>query len=226
MRKNIAGLIKSLSYEFKNTDYLIAAITHRSASKKNNERLEFLGDSILSLAITEHLYNILDKAQEGELSRLRSSLVKGDKLAELAQEINLGDYLILGSGELKSGGFRRASILADALEAIFGAIFLDSDFSCCKKIILDLYKNELNSLPSAAEIKDNKTKLQEHLQARHISLPEYEVIDVAGEPHLQKFTVKCTVTGIKSDVVGVGTSRRKAEQEAALKTLELLKNDS
>ena len=222
MRKEVSRLLKSLDYEFKNPGYLTTAITHRSASKKNNERLEFLGDSVLSLSITEYLYNHLENAQEGELSRLRSSLVKGDKLAELAQGLGLGDYLILGSGELKSGGFRRASILADALEAIFGAIFLDSDFQRCKQVILNLYKDELNSLPEASEIKDHKTKLQEHLQAKHLPLPAYNVVDVTGEPHLQKFTVECMVDGVESVFVGIGTSRRKAEQDAASKVLEQL----
>ena len=225
MRKPVDGLLKSLYYEFNNTEYLTTAITHRSASKKNNERLEFLGDSILSLVITEYLYNNLEKSQEGELSRLRSSLVKGDKLAELAQELGLGDYLILGSGELKSGGFRRSSILADALEAIFGAVFLDSDFDQCKQVILKLYKKELNSLPEASSVKDHKTKLQEYLQAKHLSLPVYNVTAVTGDPHEQEFTVECTVSGMNSIVTGIGGSRRKAEQDAASKILSELSYD-
>ena len=225
MRKAVTDLVKLLDYKFKNIDYLTMALTHRSASKKNNERLEFLGDSVLSLVITEYLYKHLGNAQEGELSRIRSSLVKGDKLAELAQNISLGDYLNLGSGELKSGGFRRESILADALEAIFGAVFLDSDFMRSKTVILNLYKDELVDLPSASDIKDHKTKLQEYLQAKHLDLPEYKVIEVVGEPHLQNFTVECSVKEINMAIVGVGTSRRKAEQDAASKILAKINND-
>lgn len=222
MRKPVSTLLKTLRYEFNNADYLTAAITHRSASKKNNERLEFLGDSILSLVITEYLFEHLEKSQEGELSRLRSSLVKGDKLAELAQAMCLGDYLILGSGELKSGGFRRSSILADALEAVFGAVFLDSNFEQCKQVILGLYHNELNSLPEASSVKDHKTKLQEYLQARHLPLPVYNVTTVTGEPHEQEFTVECAVSSSNLLFIGVGVSRRKAEQDAAAKMLSEL----
>jgi len=225
LRKPVSGLLKSLHYEFNNAEYLTKAITHRSASKKNNERLEFLGDSILSLVISEYLYNNLKKSQEGELSRLRSSLVKGDKLAELAQGLGLGDYLILGSGELKSGGFRRSSILADALEAIFGAVFLDSDFERCKQVILKLYQEELNSLPEASSVKDHKTKLQEYLQAKHLPLPVYNVTSVTGDPHEQEFTVECVVPSMDAIITGVGGSRRRAEQDAASKILSELNYD-
>lgn len=225
MRQAPEDLAKRLDYQFRTPALLSKALTHRSAAKKNNERLEFLGDSVLSLVISEHLYDKLKKATEGELSRIRSSLVKGDKLAELAQDLQLGDYLILGSGELKSGGFRRSSILADTLEAVFGAVLLDSDFETCKQVILKLYKDELESLPTAASIKDFKTRLQELLQSRQLPLPVYDVIDISGDPHAQTFTVECTVTIMDTPVKGTGSSRRKAEQKAASNILELLSND-
>ena len=225
MRQAPEDLAKRLDYQFKKPALLTTALTHRSAAKKNNERLEFLGDSVLSLVISEHLFDKLKKATEGELSRIRSSLVKGDKLAELAQDLQLGDYLILGSGELKSGGFRRSSILADTLEAIFGAVLLDSDFETCKQVILNLYKDELTSLPTAAAIKDYKTRLQELLQSRQLPLPVYDVTDISGDPHAQTFTVECSVTILDTPVTGKGSSRRKAEQKAASNILELLSND-
>ncbi len=225
MRKSPDELARHIAYQFKSPDFLVTALTHRSAAKLNNERLEFLGDSILSLVISSYLYKHLKKASEGELSRLRSSLVKGDKLAELAQQMQLGDYLILGSGELKSGGFRRSSILADTLEAIFGAIYLDSDYATCERVILDIYQHELDSLPSASSIKDHKTRLQEFLQSRQLPLPVYNVIDVSGEPHEQTFMVECTVTIVDKPVQAKGSSRRRAEQKAAAKVLNKIANE-
>ncbi len=225
MRKPAEELARRLAYQFKSPEYLNTALTHRSAAKKNNERLEFLGDSVLSLVISEYLYAHQGKATEGELSRLRSSLVKGDKLAELAQRLELGDYLILGSGELKSGGFRRSSILADTLEAIIGAIFLDSDYETCKQVVLALYQQELTTLPEASSIKDFKTRLQEYMQSRQLPLPVYDVIDITGEAHAQTFTVECSVTLLDAAVAGKGTSRRKAEQQAAENTLNALTNE-
>ena len=225
MRQDPEDLAKRLDYQFNKPALLNKALTHRSAAKRNNERLEFLGDSVLSLVISEYLFAKLSKATEGELSRIRSSLVKGDKLAELAQQLQLGDYLILGSGELKSGGFRRSSILADTLEAIFGAVLLDSDFETCKRFILKLYRDELKSLPTAASMKDYKTRLQELLQSRQLPLPEYEVTDISGDPHAQTFTVECTVSVLEKPVKGKGSSRRRAEQKAAANILEKLSND-
>jgi ribonuclease-3 len=225
LRKPADELARRIAYQFKSPAYLKTALTHRSATKNNNERLEFLGDSVLSLVISEYLYSHHDKASEGELSRLRSSLVKGDKLAELAQQLQLGDYLVLGSGELKSGGFRRSSILADTLEAIFGAVFLDSDFDTCKQVILDLYQHELTSLPSASSVKDFKTRLQEFMQSQQLPLPVYDVIDINGEAHAQTFTVECSVKILDTPVIGKGTSRRKAEQQAAENTLNALTNE-
>ena len=225
MRQDPEDLAKRLDYQFNKPALLSKALTHRSAAKRNNERLEFLGDSVLSLVISEYLFAKLNKADEGELSRIRSSLVKGDKLAELAQQLQLGDYLILGSGELKSGGFRRSSILADTLEAIFGAVLLDSDFETCKKFILKLYGDELKSLPTAASMKDYKTRLQELLQSRQLPLPEYDVTDITGDPHAQTFTVECMVSVLEKPVKGKGSSRRRAEQKAAANILEKLSND-
>lgn len=225
MRKDPADLSRRINYKFTRQEFLEQALTHRSASKKNNERLEFLGDSILSLVITGYLFNEVENAQEGELSRLRASLVKGEKLAELARKINLGDYMVLGTGELKSGGFRRSSILADALEAVMGAVYLDSDFERCRKVILALYEDELINLSSSTSSKDNKTQLQEYLQSRQLSLPKYRVVEVTGNPHDQTFIVECAATGLDMVVTGTGSSRRRAEQHAASRILEKIKDE-
>lgn len=214
-------LCRALGYEFRNNRLLEEALTHCSAAGRNNERLEFLGDSILNFVIAAELFRAYSRASEGELSRLRASLVKGETLAALARDLALGDYLYLGSGELKSGGFRRNSILADALEAIFGAVYLDSDFETCRQLILRLYREQLSALPKVSELKDPKTRLQEYLQARQQSLPIYHVVEIAGEAHAQSFTVQCQVDNLRT--VAVGSSRRRAEQEAARQALKLLK---
>ena len=193
--------------------------------KKNNERLEFLGDSVLGLVISTYLFKAQLRATEGELSRLRSSLVKGDKLADLAQKMELGDYLRLGSGELKSGGYRRSSILADTMEAIFAAVLLDSDYKSCEKVILHVYREELENLPSASSMKDAKTRLQEYMQSRQLPLPKYTVLEITGEAHKQLFTVDCNVKVLDQNIKATASSRRKAEQKAAAKVLELLNND-
>lgn len=210
-----------LGYSFRDSQWLIEALTHRSAARPNNERLEFLGDAILSMVIAAELFSRYPQASEGELSRLRATLVKRDTLAQLARGLKLGDYLRLGAGELKSGGFERHSILADALEAVFGAIYLDSDFETCRSHILRLYHHALAKLPAVDTLKDPKTRLQEHLQSRQQSLPVYNVVAVAGEAHAQRFTVECNVIGVLR-TVAVGSSRRKAEQEAARQALEMM----
>ncbi len=225
MRKDPADLSRRINYKFTRQEFLDQALTHRSARKKNNERLEFLGDSILSLVITGYLFNEFENAQEGELSRLRSSLVKGEKLAELARKINLGDYMVLGTGELKSGGFRRSSILADTLEAVMGAVYLDSDFERCRKVILALYEDELINLSSSTSFKDNKTQIQEYLQSRQLPLPKYRVVELTGNPHDQTFIVECAATGLDMVVTGTGSSRRRAEQHAASRILEKIKDE-
>jgi ribonuclease-3 len=215
-------LARGLGYEFRNPELLHQALTHRSAGGRNNERLEFLGDAILGFVIAEALYVQLPGASEGELSRMRASLVKRETLAEVARDLGLGDHLELGSGELKSGGFRRDSTLADALEAIFGAIYLDSDFPVCKARILHLFAARLESLPSAAALKDPKTRLQEYLQSRHITLPEYEVLESHGKDHSREFVVMCRVDELGILHHATGNSRRRAEQEAAAGVLAKL----
>ena len=220
MNLSSARLCQALAYQFRNENVLAEALTHRSATVRNNERLEFLGDSILNCVIAGELFNEYPQASEGELSRLRASLVNQDTLAGLARILHLGEYLNLGGGELKSGGFRRASILADALEAVFGAVYLDSDFATCRQVILRLYSNALANLPDVNKLKDPKTRLQEFLQARQQALPTYNVLEITGEAHDQRFKIECVLTEICT--VAVGTSRRKAEQEAARKALELL----
>jgi len=216
-------LAKSLAYEFKDSNILEQALTHRSAGSLNNERLEFLGDAVLGCVIADELYARFPKAREGDLSRLRATLVRRDSLAQLAKALNIGDCLELGSGERKSGGFRRDSILADAFEGVLGAIYLDGGFTACRQCILALFTDALDGLPDAALLKDAKTRLQEYLQSRQRPLPEYAVIEVAGKAHAQSFTVQCTVDdpGI-SPTQGSAKSRRRAEQNAAGKMLEQL----
>ncbi|MEE4379570.1 MAG: ribonuclease III [Candidatus Competibacteraceae bacterium] len=220
MSPAVGNLCHTLQYTFHNPHLLEEALTHRSAAGHSNERLEFLGDSILNMVIAAQLFAAYPQASEGELSRLRATLVKGDTLAELARELALGDCLRLGAGELKSGGKRRASILANALEAIFGAVFLDSDFVTCRQLILNLYQNYLNNLPTAEALKDPKTQLQEYLQARGLPLPAYKILEVSGEVHAQRFTVECNTGAVCT--IAVGSSRRKAEQQAAQQALEAI----
>lgn len=215
-------LCRRLGYQFKNTRLLDAALTHRSAGGTNNERMEFLGDSVLSLVISERLYQQFPQASEGQLSRLRASLVKGDTLATLAQGFELGEYLRLGAGELKSGGFRRESILADALEAVFGAIYLDGGFEAACKLITEVYQVRLSQLTLEITLKDPKTRLQEYLQSRRLSLPEYEMVSVQGEDHSQHFRMRCSIAALDMTSEGEGGSRRKAEQDAAMKLLDLI----
>lgn len=222
MPDNLKPLIKALGHEFNNPDLLLLALTHRSYGNKNNERLEFLGDSIVNFVIAEDLFQRFPLAREGQLSRLRARQVKGVTLAELAREFNLGQYLRLGSGELKSGGFRRESILADSLEAIIGAIYLDAGMPATKERILDWFASRLSSTSLKDTHKDPKTRLQEYLQARQLPLPVYSVIQVEGQAHAQIFSVECTVEQLNYKPLGVGSSRRLAEQEAAQKVIQAL----
>ena len=215
MQPHIDRLYRRLDYTFCKTAYLQQALTHCSAGEKNYERLEFLGDSILNLVISNALYHQYPERPEGQLSRLRAFLVKGDMLADIATEINLGDYLLLGQGELKSGGFRRRSILSDALEAVFAAIFLDSDFSQVQKVILFLYKDRLKDETLDAAAKDAKTQLQEYLQANKYPLPKYTVKQIIGEEHDQIFHIICHLATLNLSTEGKGETRRKAEQVAA-----------
>jgi ribonuclease III len=199
-----------------------SALTHRSAGADHNERLEFLGDSILNCSVARMLYDAHPQADEGALSRLRASLVSGETLAQLATELGLGEHLRLGSGELKSGGFRRASILADALEAILGAIFLDAGFGAAAAAVSGIFRSRMAELPAADALKDPKTRLQEALQAHGLALPVYTLTAVAGDPHAQAFTVSCEVPVFGLAAVAEGASRRRAEQLSAAKLLDLL----
>lgn len=212
---SILHLQKQLDYRFKDEVLLQLALTHRSHGGNNNERLEFLGDSILNFIISEDLYTRFPQAREGQLSRLRARLVKGMTLAEIAREFGLGDHLRLGSGELKSGGFRRESILADALESVIGAIYLDGGFEVCRERVLHWYEGRLGALSLKDTLKDPKTKLQEFLQSRQLALPRYEVVAIEGEAHAQTFHVRCFVESLSEATTGIGSSRRLAEQQAA-----------
>lgn len=220
MNAVIARLCATLGYAFQQPELLVEALTHRSAAPRHNERLEFLGDALLNLVMAEHLFQRYPQASEGELSRLRASLVNGETLATLARGLKLGESLRLGQGELRSGGPQRESILADALEAIFGAVYLDGGLNACRVLILHLYRDCLDRLAGAGELKDPKTRLQEYLQARQQPLPVYNVLEIRGEPHAQSFTVECAVAGCRA--VAVGSNRRKAEQDAARRVLEQL----
>lgn len=226
MSSRYQKLCRQLGYFFADLGLLELALTHRSFGGKNNERLEFLGDSILNYVIAEDLFHRFPKAKEGELSRLRASLVKGDTLAELAREFQLGDYLKLGAGELKSGGFRRDSILADAVEGIIGAIYLDAGMDVCREHILSWYKERLSATSLKVVTKDAKTRLQEYLQARKHALPQYDVVNIEGEPHDQTFFVHCVIELFPEAIEGKGNSRRIAEQKAAAKALKILEQNN
>lgn len=222
--KPLDTLCRNLGYRFRDAGLLEMALTHRSVGSRNNERLEFLGDAVLSFVISAELYRRFGDVNEGTLSRLRASLVKGDTLALIALDLKLGDSLNLGSGELKSGGYRRESILADALEAIFGAVYLDSDIERARQLILDLYEEKIDAVQPAANLKDPKTRLQEFLQARRLPLPTYSVTAMEGEAHEQTFTVSCAVEGLTEPTIAAAPSRRKAEQAAAELALRALEN--
>ncbi len=215
-------LSSKIGYTFNNIDLLLQALTHRSAKGTHNERLEFLGDSILGYVIAEVLFQKFPTHDEGDLTRMRSTLVRGVTLAEIGRGFNLGEHLILGPGELKSGGHRRDSILEDAVEAIIGAVYLDSDNDTAKALVLNWFADRLDKIKPGNEQKDPKTRLQEYLQARKIALPLYDVVHTSGQSHNQQFTVRCTTEVIKTEVITKGTSRRKAEQAAAQQVLALI----
>ncbi len=214
-------LSRKLGYSFNNANLLKIALTHRSSSDENNERMEFFGDAIVNLVIAEALFHQFPTAHEGDLSRFRATLVNRDTLGKLGREFELGRYLHLGMGELKSGGHDRTSIISCTMEAIIGAIYLDSDFNITRECILRWYQPLLMSLTNAASHKDPKTQLQEYLQSQHQALPVYTVESVEGELHQQIFVVSCTVLGEKC--LARGSSRRRAEQQAAEDMLERLK---
>lgn len=214
MSNHLETLTKALGYKFKDLDLLNLALKHRSTQGHNNERLEFLGDSVLNFIIAEKLFYKFSKAEEGALSRSRSNLVNEGTLAELARGFALGDYLYLGTGELKSGGAKRDSILADAMEAIVAAIYLDSDMRICTQFVLAWYGDRFDDLGTTKK-KDPKTLLQEFLQSKKLLLPSYEVVKIKGRAHEQVFHVECKIEGIKGSVQGEGNNRRRAEQAAA-----------
>lgn len=222
MDKAESWLDKTLQYRFNDTGLFVQALTHRSAAGHNNERLEFLGDAVLDFVISDVVFKLRPEATEGDLSRLRASLVKDTSLASLAAELGLGEYLILGSGERKTGGHRRQSILADALESIFGAVFLDSGYEAARGVIERVFETRLAALPHADDLRDSKTRLQEWLQARRLALPVYELTDISGKDHKQRFAVTCTVIELSQTTIGESTSRRRAEQQAAKKMLQVL----
>lgn len=226
MVDNQDRLALHLQYSFNDPALLRLAVSHRSVGSANNERLEFLGDAVLNFVIADALFQRFPQASEGDLSRMRAHLVKGETLARLAQEFSLGEYLLLGPGELKSGGFRRDSILAGALEAVFGAVYIDGGFAVARDMILRLYEERLETASLENISKDPKTRLQEFLQARGMALPSYQVSAVEGKDHKQVFRVSCATSSLPGPVEGCGRSRRRAEQDAAARTLELLEKNS
>ena len=220
MIKKADVLARKLGLSFNDPQLFTAALTHRSAHARNNERLEFLGDSILGFVIAQKLYDLFPEASEGVLSRLRASLVNQSSLADLARQHKLGEYLFLGSGELKSGGFRRDSILSDALEAIMGALYKDQGIEACKSWIETLFTDKLNSLSLDNWQKDPKTQLQEIMQSKKQDLPEYTLVTMSGLAHEQMFKVRCRIPTMDFTCIGAGISRKKAEQAAAELMLE------
>ncbi len=222
MKSVVKILCGRIGYTFNNPDLIDLALTHRSMGGKNNERLEFLGDAALGFFIADELYCRFPTASEGDMTRLRALLVKGETLATLAQGLGIGEFIHLGSGELKSGGFRRASILACTMEALIGAAYLDGGFSACRQMLLSVYKEMLAEVSPERVTKDPKTRLQEWLQARKSPLPTYNLLKVKGESHAQQFFVECLVAGLKEGTQGEGRSRRTAEQQAAQQAYERL----
>ncbi|MCP4046517.1 MAG: ribonuclease III [Gammaproteobacteria bacterium] len=212
--------IPGIPYSFKNPELLTLALSHRSVGRLNNERLEFLGDSILNFVVSARLFDLKTDNNEGGLSRLRARVVRGETLAKLASELKLGDYIKLGEGESKSGGYKRNSILADVLEAVFGAIYLDGGFEPCERVIQHVCDPYIAGLPDAGELKDSKTLLQEYLQGRGYGLPEYSLLKAEGPPHRKEFLIQCVNQAAEIKVTGKGRSRRKAEQVAAAVALD------
>ena len=217
-------IIKRIEYAFQNTALFAQALTHRSFSGINNERLEFLGDSVLNFIVAHQLYNRFPKLPEGDLSRLRAALVKEVTLSEIAISLQVGDALRLGEGELKSAGWRRPSILADALEAIVGAVYMDGGFEAAEKVVIILFTEKLNTIDPKVIDKDAKSILQEYLQGKKMELADYQVVSIEGEAHAQHFTVECIVNSLGVRKQGAGTSRRIAEQQAAQLAMDVILN--
>lgn len=220
MNQDFTRLYQLIDYRFNTSSLIKTAFTHRSASRENNERLEFLGDAVLSFIIASFLYQKLPQADEGLLSRYRASLVRENTLAGIARSLQLGDYLELGSGEFKTGGRQRDSILADVFEALLGAVYLDGGFEACHRIVFHLFSSEITRLTDEKELKDPKSLLQECLQARKLPVPEYVLVEVSGDPHARHFIVECKSSLLKNNARGEGSSRRRAEQQAAQLALQ------
>ncbi|MDX1351489.1 MAG: ribonuclease III [Thiomicrorhabdus sp.] len=215
-------LSKKLGYQYNDIALLQHALTHRSMGATNNERLEFLGDSLVNFMIADVLFHQFNRLPEGDMSRVRAHLVKGDTLAVIGKEYALSDYLVLGPGELKSGGFRRNSIIADAVEAIIASVYEDGGLDVCRELVMRFYKQRLEELDPKKVGKDPKTRLQEYLQSQNEELPEYSIISVNGAAHAQEFTVSCYVGKLNSKFEAIASNRRKAEQKAAEIALEAL----
>lgn len=214
--RQVSALCPRIGYDFRDFNLLSLALTHRSVSgRDNNERMEFLGDSILNFIVGHALFERFPQGKEGQLSRLRASLVRGETLAQLAGEFGMSEFLALGPGELKSGGARRESILADALEAVIGAIFIEAGFDETRRVVRRWFQSRLQSLTLDDTTKDNKTRLQEFLQGHKIPLPEYRILSVVGASHQQMFQVECLIEGMSDCFTGTGMNRRQAEQQAA-----------
>lgn len=224
MNDKFLPLIHKLGHSFKNPDLLHSALTHRSRGAAHNERLEFLGDALLNFTIAAELYHRFPKAREGDLTRMRALLVRGETLSEIARSLQLGDYLNLGVGEKKSGGHARDSILADALEACVGAIYLDGGLDVCVQCILSWFVERLESLRLKTPQKDAKTRLQEYLQARRLPLPVYKILSIEGDPHEPLFKMQCNISNLDKPFFGLANTRRKAEQAAAEAALQVLQD--
>ncbi len=225
MINNSKKLLSALNYQFKDTSLLELALTHRSVGQHNNERLEYLGDALLGFVIADHIFNRFKNSPEGELTRMRANLVKKETLAKLAKKLDLGSHIYLGTGEKKSGGWRRDSILANTFEALIGSIYLDSDFHTCEKCLLEIYKELLEEISPDSHTKDPKTRLQELLQAKKLALPIYNTIKEEGEAHLKTFTVECKIESIENTIIATGRSKRIAEQSSAEQALEILEEE-
>jgi len=224
--KNLASLMRALDYEFDDQALLTLALTHRSRGSKNYERLEFLGDSILGFVVADWLYKNYPQLAEGKLSRMRSSLVRKETLAKVARKLELSSYLILGEGELKSGGFNRDSILSDTVESIIGALYLDSGFETAKDFIYKNFAEHFEGISEKSTFKDAKSQLQEAMQKNALALPTYNIIETRGEQHDQEFTIECVVGDVALRAVATAKSRRIAEQEAASTVLNQFKTES
>jgi len=222
--------IAGLARRFRDPELFARALTHRSFGRDNNERLEFLGDAVLGMVVAELLCQAHPELDEGDLSRMRASLVREATLADIARQLDLGDHLRLGSGELKSGGFLRASILADALEAVVGALYLDAGFDAARELVVTLMRERMDQLPDPATLKDAKTRLQEFLQERGQGLPDYRVVEESGADHARRFTVACCLPADQDreplEYIATESSRRRAEQAAARKALAGLEAES